>query len=135
MKRLRLLYTLAFACLLISCKEKVEPEEKGLEGTWLLVENSFWDGQIMVKESIAPSPPRTVTFTSSGQFYTTALPDTALNQFHYYKAGYSELIGPVINLGKTVTALPNTMKYLVDRDTLQLSPLGRATINYRFRRL
>lgn len=121
--------------LMISCGEKGEPVEKGVHGTWILVQNSFFNGQVTVTQDIASSPPQTITFTSSGELSTVAIDDSVLYQSNYFKTGYNSLVGPVIDLYKADKQSWISLKYIVDQDILVINPFIGGTFSYKFRRL
>ena len=137
MKRNLLPVLLATFLLVLSCQNKdAVPRQTGLSGTWLLVQNRFWNGRALVTETVPLVPIRLIAFTDAGTVATVGLPDTTLLQAHYYEAYYSDLIGPVLSLKKDKTSpATGSVKYLVDRDTLEISLLRSSYFSYRFRRL
>ena len=135
MKVLHALAVLLVLYLMTSCSKKAEPVEKGLHGTWLLVQNTYFDGQVAVTREITSLPPQTITFTSNGDLSTVAITDSVLYQAEHFKAGYNSLVGPVLNLYKADKQPWVLLRYIVDRDVLVINPFVGGTFSYKFRRL
>ena len=137
MKRFQYLIALAILCSTFSCKQKqVGPTENGLSGTWILFQNRFWNGSAIVTQNIPSSPQRTLTFTATSDVLAKAIDDTTLSEARYFQATYSNLVGPQMLLRKSKDgSITGSLKYLLQQDTLEMSPMGLASFGYRFRRL
>jgi hypothetical protein len=135
MKSVQVFAILLVLYLMTSCDKKAEPVEKGVHGTWILIQNTFFNGQVAVTQDIASSPPRTITFRSNGELSTIAIDDSVLYQAHYFKTGYNSLVGPVLDLYKADKQPWVSLIYIVDQDILMIDPFIGRKFSYKFRRL
>jgi hypothetical protein len=124
-----------FLCFILSCKKDVEPDRSDLNGAWLLIQTTIFNGQDVYMQDVPALPARTMTFSSKGELATVAISDSTLDQARYFKTGYNSLVGPVLDLYKTNKQPWVSFKYLMDKDTLVIQPFIGRTFSHKFRRL
>lgn len=72
---------------------------------------------------------------ATGDVLAKVIDDITLSQARYFQATYSNLVGPQMLLKKSKEgSITGSLKYLLQQDTLEMSPMWLASLGYRFRR-